>query len=64
MKYQGVKMKPELIERINFLSKKSKTDGLTEQEKHEQAELRKEYLSSFRNNFKRQLDNVDITYVD
>ncbi|OWA37523.1 DUF896 family protein [Saccharibacillus sp. O16] len=36
------------LERINALSKKQKEVGLTEAEKEEQAQLRKEYLRTFR----------------
>lgn len=57
-------MDKKLIDRINYLSRKSKTDGLTESEKSEQQILRKQYLESFRNNFKKQLDNLEVTYVD
>ncbi len=51
-------LEAEKIERINFLAKKSKTEGLTEAEKAEQAVLREEYLCSFRENFKSQLDRI------
>ena len=47
------------IDRINELSKKSKTEGLTELEKKEQDKLRKEYIKSFRKNLKSQLDNIE-----
>ncbi|EFE28382.1 hypothetical protein HMPREF0389_00297 [Filifactor alocis ATCC 35896] len=57
-------MKPELINRINVLAHKSKTEGLTEDEKIEQQQLRKEYLDAFRKNFKKQLDNIEIEYRD
>lgn len=57
-------MKPELINRINVLAHKSKTEGLTEDEKIEQQQLRKEYLAAFRKNFKKQLDNIEIEYRD
>ncbi|MGB5823201.1 MAG: DUF896 domain-containing protein [Proteocatella sp.] len=57
-------MEKQLIDRINYLSRKSKSEGLTAEEKHDQQELRKEYLNQFRNNFRKQLDNVEITYVD
>ncbi|ANB57805.1 hypothetical protein GFC29_539 [Anoxybacillus sp. B7M1] len=36
------------IARINELAKKAKTSGLTEAEKKEQEQLRKEYLQAFR----------------
>ena len=48
----------KLIQRINFLAKKSKEVGLTEEEKVEQANLRKEYLKLFREGFKQQLDSI------
>ncbi len=50
----------KLIQRINFLAKKSKEVGLTEEEKVEQANLRKEYLKLFREGFKQQLDSIEI----
>lgn len=53
-------MTKEKIARINELAHKMKTVGLTEQEKTEQAELRKEYVASVVGNLKSQLDN---TYV-
>ena len=48
------------IQRINELAKKSKTVGLTNEEKEEQAKLRKEYVQSVVGNLRAQLDN---TYV-
>ena len=50
----------EFNNRINFLAKKSKTVGLSQQEKEEQQILRKEYLANFRENFKKQLNNIEI----
>lgn len=52
------------IERINELARKSKTIGLTEEEKEEQAILRKAYIASFRQNLRMQLDNIDIKEPD
>lgn len=52
------------LDRINFLANKKKTEGLTEAEAIEQAELRTKYLEAFRKNFKQQLDNVEIVYKD
>ena len=46
------------IERINFLAKKAKTEGLTEEEKAEQAKLRREYIDSVVGNLRAQLDNT------
>ena len=48
------------IDRINFLAKKSKTVGLSQQEKEEQQNLRKEYLANFRENFRKQLNSIEI----
>ena len=50
----------ELIKRINYLYHKSKTEGLTEEEKKEQAELRKEYVKGFRQGMANTLENVYI----
>lgn len=48
------------IQRINELARKAKTVGLTDEEKNEQAILRKEYIQSVVGDLKNQLDN---TYV-
>ena len=53
-----------LIARINELAKKSKMNGLNEDEKKEQAELRAKYLDNFRKNFRKQLDNIDVKQAD
>ena len=52
------------IERINELARKSKTVGLTEEEKKEQAMLRKEYIAAIRMNIRSQLDNISIQEAD
>lgn len=49
-----------LIKRINELANKSKTLGLTEEEKEEQQELRQEYIQIFRGNMKETLMNVKV----
>jgi len=49
------------LDRISFLARKSKNEGLNEQEKKEQAELRQEYLAAIRANFKATLDNIEFT---
>lgn len=50
----------ELIKRINELSRKSKTQGLTDAEKKEQAELRAKYIQAFRQGMMNTLDGVYI----
>lgn len=52
------------MDRINELAKKAKGEGLTDAEKAEQKVLREEYLARFRESFKNQLNNIDITFVD
>lgn len=50
----------KLIKRINELAKKSKGEGLTEEEKAEQAVLRQEYIKKFRQGFENTMSNVYI----
>ena len=50
----------ELIKRINELAKKAKTEGLTPEEKEEQAELRARYIAAFRQGVENTLSNVYI----
>ncbi len=57
-------MEKELINRINELAKKAKETGLTKEEKAEQQELRQVYLKQFREQFRKQLENIDIEYTD
>ncbi len=57
-------MNEEKIARINELARKSKAEGLTEAEKQEQTILRQEFIASFRNNLKAQLDNIDVVNED
>lgn len=53
------------IARINALAKKAKTaQGLTEEERREQAALRSEYIAAVRANLEGQLDNTYIQYPD
>ena len=53
-------MLQEKIDRINFLSRKSKTVGLTDAEKQEQQKLRQEYIAEWRLGMTQVLDN---TYI-
>lgn len=56
-------MTKEKIARINELAKKSRTEqGLTEEEKTEQATLRKEYIDEMKQSLRSQLDHAD--YLD
>lgn len=54
----------EKIARINELYHKSQAEGLTEEEKAEQAQLRAEYIANFRANLKGQLDSITIQRPD
>lgn len=52
-------MEQSKIDRINALARKSKTpEGLTEEERREQAELRAEYIAAVKRNLVAQLDNT------
>ena len=57
-------MEASKIERINALARKSKAEGLTEEEKLEQKQLRTEYLAEFRASFTGILENTVIQYPD
>ena len=54
----------EKVARINELYHKMKSEGLTEAEKEEQAQLRKEYVASFRANLRGQLDSITVVNPD
>lgn len=53
-------MDKEKITRINFLARKSKTEGLTEAEKSEQTQLRNEYREYMRRGYMAEFSN---TYI-
>lgn len=53
-------MKQEKIDRINWLARKSRSEGLTPEELEEQAILRREYIDDFKANLKSQLDRIEI----
>lgn len=50
----------EQINRINELYKKKTEIGLTEEEQKEQAELRKLYINSVKQNLRAQLENIEV----
>lgn len=52
------------IERINELYHKSQAEGLSEEEKKEQAALRSEYIANIRAGLRGQLNNIDIQEKD
>lgn len=53
-------MEKEKIERINYLAKKSREEGLTKEELSEQKALREEYIKGIRQSLRSQLDNIEI----
>lgn len=57
-------MTKEKIDRINFLARKQKAEGLTEEEKHEQYLLRREYIESYKRSLVSQLENTYILEND
>lgn len=54
----------EVTKRVNELYHKSQDVGLTDEEKKEQAELRKAYVANVRKNLRGQLDNISIVEKD
>lgn len=57
-------MEQEKIARINALARKAKAEGLTEEEKQEQAQLRQEYIAAYRADLIRQLDSITVVEKD
>lgn len=58
-------MEQAKIDRINELARKSRTEeGLTPEERTEQAALRQEYLAAIRASLTAQLDSTVIQYPD
>lgn len=57
-------MNQKKIDRINELARKSKSVGLTEEEKAEQIELRNEYRQSVVGNLASQLNNTYVVTPD
>ena len=50
----------EKIARINALAHKAKSEGLSDEEREEQAQLRRDYIESVKANLKSQLDSMYI----
>ena len=57
-------MNDDRITKINELYRKSQAEGLTDAEKKEQADLRREYVESVRKNLRGQLNNINIQNED
>lgn len=57
-------MEKEKIDRINELYRKSKAEGLTEEEKKEQDLLRKQFIADVKGNLVSQLNNIDMVNED
>jgi uncharacterized protein YnzC (UPF0291/DUF896 family) len=51
----------KLINRINELSRKNKTEGLNESELAERDQLRQQYIAIFKQNFRQELDRIEFT---
>lgn len=52
------------IDRINELARKSKTEGLTNEEKAEQKELRVKYINGFKESLESQLKGITVVEPD
>ena len=52
------------IDRINELYHKSQSVGLTDEEKEEQARLRREYIAAIRGSLRSNLNNISIQEQD
>lgn len=57
-------MDQKTIDSINELARKSKSAGLSQEEKEEQARLRQEYIAAIRGNLRAQLDQIDVQEQD
>ena len=57
MDYTNAKIE-DVITRINELYKKSKEEGLNDQEKEEQQVLRRRYIDSYKDNLRAQLQGI------
>ena len=57
-------MEKEKIDRINFLARKQKSEGLSDEEIAEQAILRQEYINEIRASFGATLRSTVIVYPD
>lgn len=61
---EDIKVDEKTIARINELYHKSQNEGLTEEEKKEQRQLRAEYIAAIRANMRGTLNNISILNED
>ena len=54
----------EMLDRLNELAWKNRTEGLTEEEQAERAALRERYVASVRGNLEAHLENIVIEDED
>ncbi len=57
-------MTEEKIKRINALAKKSKAEGLTDEEAKEQKALRQEYIEAYKRSLENQLNAIVVEEKD
>ncbi|WP_028274835.1 DUF896 family protein [Atopococcus tabaci] len=53
-------LEKDQLDRINHLARKSRNEGLTEDEKIEQLKLREQYIQAFRNGFRNHIEGMKI----
>ncbi len=54
----------EKLDRINYLARKAKAEGLSEEELLEQNVLRREYIEAYKQSLRAQLDNTVVVRPD
>lgn len=54
----------EKLDRINYLARKAKAEGLSEEELLEQNALRREYIEAYKQSLRAQLDNTVVVRPD
>lgn len=53
-------LQKDQLDRINWLARKAKDEGLTPAEKEEQQELRQQYIQAFRAGFRNQVEGMKV----
>jgi len=57
-------LEKEKLDRINELVRKQRSDGLTDEEKQEQKDLRGEYITAFRSGMRNHIEGMKIVDPD